>query len=87
MNMYFGLLCSTFLTRGMIHGKIHFISPGCPRPGIAIQCKIMANNTNHFIFYYYSDFVVSLFFRQFNKALNTCLKYLTPEMLKALYLS
>ena len=28
--------------RGMIHYKIHLIRPGCPRPSIALQCRIMA---------------------------------------------
>ena len=25
--------------RGMIHNKIHFSSPGCPRPSIALQMQ------------------------------------------------
>ena len=28
-------------TWGMICNKIHLISPGCPRPSIALQCSIM----------------------------------------------
>ena len=28
--------------RGMIHNKIHLISPGCQWPSIALQCKIVA---------------------------------------------
>ena len=35
--------------RGMIHNKIHLICSGCPRPSIALQCRIVAKNTNHFI--------------------------------------
>ena len=34
---------------GMIHNKIHLISPGCPQPSIALQCRIMAENTYHSI--------------------------------------
>ena len=34
-------------TMGMIHNKIHIISPGCPRPTIAFKCRIMAANTIH----------------------------------------
>ena len=36
-------------TTGMMYNKIHIISPGCPRPDIALQCKIVAENTIHFI--------------------------------------
>ena len=28
-----------FCTRGMIHNKIHPISPGCPQPSIALQVQ------------------------------------------------
>ena len=36
--------------RGMIH-NIHLISQGCPRPSLAVQCRIIALNTNHFIYF------------------------------------
>ena len=26
------------------------VSPGCPQPSIALQCRIVAKNTIHFIF-------------------------------------
>ena len=29
-------------TRGMIRTRIHIICPGCPRPSIALQCRIVA---------------------------------------------
>ena len=29
-------------TWGMIHTKVHIINPSCPRPSIAIHCRIMA---------------------------------------------
>ena len=29
-------------TWGMNHNKIHLIRPGCPRPSIALQCRIVA---------------------------------------------
>ena len=28
--------------RGMIHNKIHRIRPGCPRPSIALQCRVVS---------------------------------------------
>ena len=34
-------------TWGMIHIKIHLISPGYPRRSIALQCRIVAFNTIH----------------------------------------
>ena len=33
-------------TRGMIHNKIHRVSPGCPPPSIGLQVE--AYDTNHF---------------------------------------
>ena len=32
-----------------IQSFIHLISPDCPRPSMALQCRIMAQNVNHFI--------------------------------------
>ena len=34
-------------TWGMIHTKIHLISPGCPDPGLALQCRMVSWNTIH----------------------------------------
>ena len=43
-GMYTGLLVNRSSDQscnlGMIHHKIHFINPGCPRPSIAEQCSI-----------------------------------------------
>ena len=35
-------------TRGMVHPQIHLINPGCPLPGIALQCRLVALNTIHY---------------------------------------
>ena len=35
---------------GMIHNKIHLICTGFLRPSIALQCRIVALNTNHLSF-------------------------------------
>ena len=40
----------------MIHNKIHLTSPGCPWPSIALQCRIVAQNTIHFIIFYSVSF-------------------------------
>ena len=45
VNRSSGRSCS----RGMIHNKIHLISPGCPRPNTALQSRIVALNSIHFI--------------------------------------
>ena len=39
-------------TRGMIHNKIDLISSDCTRPSIALQCRIVAWNTIHFILFH-----------------------------------
>ena len=33
--------------RGMIRNKIHLISPGCPLPSIALQCRITCRTSTH----------------------------------------
>ena len=38
------------LHQGMIPNKISLISPGCLWPSIALQCTIVAYNTNHLIY-------------------------------------
>ena len=48
-------------TRDMIHNKIHLIIQGCPRPSIALQCRIMSSNTNHVFSIQYSAVIRSRF--------------------------
>ena len=39
--------CKINALKEKIHNKIHLISPGCPRPSIALQCKIMTHLKHH----------------------------------------
>ena len=34
----------------MLHYKIYLISPGCPLPGVALQCRIVTYTTFYFIY-------------------------------------
>ena len=41
--------CGDVRTEKSNHNKIHPISPGCPRPSIALQCRIVALKTIHYV--------------------------------------
>ena len=58
----------------MIHDKIHLISPGCPRPSIALQCRIVAGLKCH-LFQLHFQSQTSLCLVTFKKIISDCLIY------------
>ena len=44
--------------------NIHLICPVCPRPGIALQCRMVALNTIHFSQWLFGKFLVSRIIEQ-----------------------